>query len=200
MPDGGLLGFVNEYGYLAIFLLVFLQELGVPLPNELVLIFAGALTEIGDLNFWIVFLVTVLADVIGTTCLFSVFYFFEHFIMERIKKWEFVNKKLEIIKARLIKHDKLGIFIGRMTPYLRGYVSVAAGILNLPYRVFVPIAVFSAMIWTGGYVTLGHFLGKQWPAVAEFVRGYQWILLVALILGVGVWFFIRHRKKSRNPL
>lgn len=68
------------------------------------------------------FFVAVAADVIGTTLLFTVFYFFEHYIMERLKKWEKVNQKLETIKAKLVKHDKFGIFLGRLMPYVRGYV------------------------------------------------------------------------------
>jgi membrane protein DedA with SNARE-associated domain len=76
--DSGLLGFVNDYGYLAVFLLVFLQEIGIPnpVPNELVLLFAGALTSVGGLSVWLMFFTAVAADVIGTTIVFSVFYFF----------------------------------------------------------------------------------------------------------------------------
>ena len=147
--DGGLLGlvsdYVSNYGYLAVFALVFLQELGVPnpVPNELVLIFAGALTSIGGLSFWLTFLTAVSADIIGTTILFSAFYFFEHYIMEKISKWLPLNKKLEKIKATILKRGRWGIFLGRLMPYLRGYVSAAAGVLNLPYRVFLPMVIIS---------------------------------------------------------
>lgn len=50
--DSGLLGFVQDYSYLAVFVLVFLQEIGIQnsVPNELILIFAGALTSIGGLS------------------------------------------------------------------------------------------------------------------------------------------------------
>lgn len=193
---------MEQYGYLAVFLLVFLQEMGVPnpVPNELVLLFAGALTSIGGLNVWIMFLVAVAADVIGTTVLFSIFYFFERYIMEKIKKWKKINEKLDKIKNKLMKHDRWGIFLGRLIPYVRGYVSIAAGILNLPYRVFVPIVAISAAIWSGGYVVLGHFLGSRWEIVSEFVIRYQWILLGALVLVLAGWFYLRHRKKNKNQL
>jgi membrane protein DedA with SNARE-associated domain len=198
--DSGLLSFVSDYGYVAVFLLVFLQEMGIPnpVPNELILLFAGALTSIGGLSVWMMFLVAVAADVIGTTLLFTVFYFFEHYIMERIKKWEKINQKLETIKAKLIKHDKFGIFLGRLMPYVRGYVSVAAGILNMPYRVFVPIVALSAAIWSGGYVVLGHFLGRQWEVVAGVIEQYKWSFFVVLASILIVWVYLRHRKNKNS--
>ncbi len=195
-----MLGFVGDYGYWAVFILVFLQELGIPnpVPNELILIFAGALTSIGGLNFWLVFLIAVSADIIGTTILFSVFYFFEHYIMEKISKWLPLNKKLEKIKVTILKRGRWGIFLGRLMPYLRGYVSIAAGVLNLPYRVFLPMVAVSAMLWTGGYVVLGHFLGNQWETVAKVVEQYKWSFLAVVISIVALWLYWRSRKRQKN--
>ena len=201
MPElNGLLGFVSDYGYLAVFLLVFLQEIGVPnpVPNELVLLFAGALTSIGDLSIWLMFLTAVAADIIGTTLLFSVFYFFEHKIMEKVRKWEKINQKLDAIKAKILERGKPAIFLGRMMPFVRGYVSVAAGILNIPYKTFLPMVIFPAIIWTGGYVTLGHFLGKRWETVANFIEQYQWMLLAALILVAAIWIYLKRKKNLKN--
>lgn len=197
----GFLGFITDYGYAAVFLLVFIQEIGIPtIPNELVLIFAGALTTIGRLNFWAMFWTSVAADVIGTSILFFVFYFFEKKIMERIPKWIPINQYLEKVKAMLKKHDKWAIMIGRMMPYGRGYVSAAAGILNISYRVFLPMVFISAVIWTGGYVTLGHLLGFQWKRVADFIAGYQWVVLVAVLLAVVIWAYIHHRGKKHQKI
>ncbi len=197
-----LLGFVNEYGYWAIFLLVFLQEIGVPnpVPNELVLLFAGALTVIGSLNFWLTLLIAIVADVLGTTLLFTVFYFFEHYIMERVSKWKGVDEKLERIKESILRRGKWGIFLGRMMPYIRGYVSVAAGILNIPYRVFLPMVVIPALLWTGGYITIGHFLGQKWQVVASFIERYQWLLFVAILIGVAGYILWRRRKKVQKSI
>ncbi|KKU84994.1 MAG: hypothetical protein UY12_C0014G0004 [Parcubacteria group bacterium GW2011_GWA2_47_8b] len=202
--DGGLLGlvsdYVSNYGYLAVFALVFLQELGVPnpVPNELVLIFAGALTSIGGLSFWLTFLTAVSADIIGTTILFSAFYFFEHYIMEKISKWLPLNKKLEKIKATILKRGRWGIFLGRLMPYLRGYVSAAAGVLNLPYRVFLPMVIISAVLWSGGYVVLGHFLGTQWETVAEVVEQYKWSFVAVVVSILALWFYWRSRQRRKN--
>ena len=197
----GFLGFIANHGYSAVFLLIFIQEIGIPtIPNELVLIFAGALTTIGGLSYLRMFLTAVSADVIGTSTLFCVFYFFEKNIMEKIPKWIPINEYLDKIKKMIEKYDKWAIMIGRMMPYGRGYVSVAAGILNISYRVFLPMVFISAIVWSGGYVTLGHFLGFQWKRVADFISGYQWLVLVGVVLAVLIWIYISHRKRKHQEL
>lgn len=200
-PVSGFFGFITEHGYLAIFLLVFLQELGIStVPNELVLIFGGALTTIGGLDFWVMLWTAVAADIIGTSILYFIFYFFEKKIMERLPKWVPINAYLDKIKAMVEKHDKWAILLGRMMPYVRAYVSVAAGVLNIPYKIFLPMVVVSAIVWTGGYVTLGHFLGYQWKKVADVVSGYQWIGFLALLLVVIGMIYWHHRKKKHLEL
>lgn len=191
-----LIQFVTDYGYWAVFSLVFLQEIGIPnpVPNELILLFGGALTVIGGLNFWLMFLTVIAADVIGTTILFSAFYFFEYYLLERISKWLPINKNLDRIKTMLVKHDRWAILLGRLMPYLRGYVSVAAGVLNIPYRVFLPMVAISATIWSGGYVIAGHFLGTQWEKVGDFISRYQWIFLIVLTLTGLSWWIWKHQR------
>lgn len=63
--------YMGKYSYIAIFSLVFLQEMGVPnpVPNELVLLFCGYLTSIGELDFITVLLTVVAADTIGSSLL-----------------------------------------------------------------------------------------------------------------------------------
>src|SRR5208337_4176495 len=81
--------YVTRYGYMAIFLLVILQELGVPNPvtNEFVLLFSGYLAFSGVLNLWLVCLTAVSADCVGTTILYAVFYVFGEYIMDHRPSW-----------------------------------------------------------------------------------------------------------------
>jgi len=196
----GVLAFINNYGYAAVFILVFLQEIGIPnpVPNELVLLFAGALSTIGDLNFFLIFLTAVAADVIGSSILYFAFYFFEHWILERLSKWTAINKNLDKMKERILKQGLWAIFLGRMIPFVRGYVSTAAGVLNIPYKVFLPIVATSAAIWSGGYVILGHYLGKNWEVVGRIIGAYLWPVAGGLIAVVIAVFLLRSWRKRRR--
>lgn len=161
-----LFNYIATHGYTTIFLLVVLAELGVPnpVPNELILVYVGTLAASGTLELLPAFLVAVAADFIGTSILYSILYLCGEFLVSKNFKW-FPRQKIESFSRRISERGKWGIFIGRLLPYLRGYASVAAGLLRIPPKVFLSVVILSAMLWSGGYVLLGYFIGPHLKSV-----------------------------------
>jgi membrane-associated protein len=177
--------YITEFGYLAIFVLVFLQEIGVPNPvtNEFVLLFSGYLAYCGVLRFWPVFLTAVSADCIGTALLYAVFYRFGPSIVRRRPRWVPISpEKLECVASRISERQHWGVYLARLVPFLRGYASVAAGILPIPPRVFFPAVAFSAITWSGGYVVAGYLLGPYWEQAAGRIGRVEVAVLIAVLL------------------
>lgn len=193
-----LANYIIEYGYVTIFSLVFLQEIGIPnpIPNELILLFAGYLASIGKLDFYWVVITVVAADLIGTTILYSVFYYFGKRIMKHFKKF-LPNKKIDSLIDFLSNKGRWGIYLGRMLPLLRGYASVAAGLLRLPPQEFIPAVLLSAVTWSGGYVIVGWILGPKWETVSDYLGfGNTLIILLAFIAAyiIGIKIYGRIKK------
>ena len=179
--------YITTYGYLAIFLLVLLQELGVPNPvtNEFVLLFSGYLAFSGLLNLWLVFLTAVSADCIGTTILYAVFYLYGKRIMNRRPRWFPVSPaQIKRMAQGISKHQLFGVYAARLIPFLRGYASVAAGILPIRPAIFLPAVVVSAITWSGGYVIAGRLLGPQWEHFAAKAGRVGSLVLVAALIAV----------------
>jgi len=177
--------YITRYGYLAIFLLVLLQELGVPNPvtNEFVLLFSGYLAFSGVLNLWLVFLTAVSADCIGTTILYAVFYRFGEYILDHRPRWLPASRAhIDRLARRISERGQWGIYAGRLIPFLRGYASVAAGLLLIQPKVFVPAVVVSAITWSGGYVVAGRLLGPYWKQVASKIGGVESVVLLATLI------------------
>jgi membrane protein DedA with SNARE-associated domain len=175
--------YIAEFGYVAIFLIVFLQELGVPNPvtNEFILLFSGYLAFSGVLNFWLVFLTAVSADFIGTTLLYAVFYRCGAWILAHRAKWIPVSAaRLERIASRISSRQRWSIYVARLVPFVRGYASVAAGLMPIPPRVFIPAVAISAVTWSGGYVTAGRLLGPYWERAAHRIGSVE----VAVVVGI----------------
>jgi len=181
--------YIIKYGYLAVFGLIFIQELGVPnpVPNEIILLFAGYLASIKILSFPLILLAGISADFIGTSILYGVFYFFGDQILKHAPSWLPVHK-IKVIEQRVAKRGWWGVFIGRLLPYLRGYASVAAGLLKIPPKKFLSSVIITAVIWSGGYVMAGRLLGKQWDKFAS--RLSLWQVLAIVIGGIILIFFI----------
>jgi membrane protein DedA with SNARE-associated domain len=176
---------IAKYGYPAIFLLVLLQELGVPNPvtNEFVLLLSGYLAFTGVLNLWLVLASAVSADFIGTTILYAVFFRWGGSIIARRPRWLPISPaQIETIAQSLSKRRQWGIYVARLVPFLRGYASVAAGILAIQPRIFVPAVLISAITWSGGYVLAGRLLGPYWEQFAERIGSLESLVLVVVLI------------------
>jgi membrane protein DedA with SNARE-associated domain len=197
MPDE-LVIYILKYGYYAIFLFVFSQEIGLPnpIPNELVLLFSGYLAFMGLLKLPFVILAALLADFTGTCILFIIFYFFGNFILQHKPRWLPIPvKSLARLQERIAKNGLTGIYLGRLTPFIRGYTSVIAGLLQIKPKVFAPIALITATIWATMYVMAGILLGPFWSRVAPNVTSIKYIMLLVfstIILIVILRALIKH--------
>jgi membrane protein DedA with SNARE-associated domain len=182
---------IREYGYVAIFLFVFLQEIGVPNPltNELVLLFSGYLAYLGVLNTLKVFFVAVSADFIGTSILYFIFYLVSRQYIFKCPPRVLTKfiRKLKKLKQRINNRNVWTIFLGRLTPFLRGYISVAAGILQIKPRAFLTTVLLSAITWSGGLVLVGKTLGPYWNEVIQKIGIVQFIMLLAILIVISAF-------------
>lgn len=194
-----LVAYITKYGLIAVFSLVFLQEIGMPnpVPTELVILFSGYLSSIGKLNFAAVFFTAVAADFIGTSVLYFVFYYFSSWVLTRFSKRISVDK-INRLKAKLEKRSFWGVYLGRLLPYVRGYTSVAAGIIEIPPHIFLPAVVLSAITWSGGYVVAGKLLGPRWISLASKLGTGKLVILVLIILIIIIFIGPRVYRRFRR--
>ena len=182
MPEQ-LLNYINQYGYLLLFTLVFLQEIGVPsFPNEIVLYYFGYMASQNNFNLILVLLVAITADIIGTSLLYFAFYFFGKVLMKYKPTWIKIDKqKLKAIKSKLISRKSSTIFFLRMTPFLRGYISVFAGMMHFPFKVYFKQIVVTAILWTGSWVVLGCITNDYFRNTLNFVKDNKDIIILIMI-------------------
>ena len=177
---------ISQYGYLSIFLLVFLQEIGVPnpIPNELVLLFSGYLSFTGVLSLPLAILSAIIGDLLSSGTLFIAFYFFGNYIFKRLPKWIPLSKeKLESISEKIRVSGHYGIFIGRLTPFIKGYVSVLSGLTRVKPSKFGIILLSTSIIWASAYVCCGYFAGPYWELI---MRNNSTIQHQVLLIAVSV--------------
>jgi membrane protein DedA with SNARE-associated domain len=200
-----LIAFITHYGYLAIFILIFLQEIGLPdpVPNEFILLFSGYLAYAGVLKFWLVFGTAIAGDFIGTLVLYTVFYYFGKALLKRKPRWLPVSReRIDKIANTLSHKDWWGVYLGRLIPYLRGYTSVAAGLLQMHPGIFVTMVFLSAITWSGGYVIVGKLFGSHWNDLVRLLSSLR--IVVLMVIGAVILFFIlrylRSNQKKNNQV
>jgi uncharacterized membrane protein YdjX (TVP38/TMEM64 family) len=192
--------FIANYGYYALFLLIFSQEIGIPnpIPNELVLGYAGYLCSQGTLKFPLVILSAVSADFLGTNILYFIFYFFGKQILKHKPKWLPISEKaINRASQRVAKGGIWSIWVGRITPFIRGYTSIIAGILQIKPKKFLPIALISALIWANVCVSIGKLMGNNWSKLILYFTNFKYLIL-SLVVFLGGYLIIRYYQKSKT--
>ena len=197
MPEE-VVNFITRYGYLAIFILVFLQEIGMPnpIPNELVLMFSGYLSFKGILYPPFVILTVISADFIGTNILYVLFYHAGKYIMLKKPKWIPLSATMmDRLTKKVSEGGQLSIFIFRVTPFTRGYTSVITGLLHIKPGIFLPIALLSASIWATIYVVVGYIMGPSWNLYAKELGSFKYIMLAVLAAAFCMVLFVYYYRK-----
>ncbi len=173
-----------DWGYLGIFLFVFVGNLGVPVPEESVLIAAGFLAAHGLLDLEWVYAVAVASAVTGDCSGFMIGRTGGQHLLERLaSRFEFVRLRIERLRLFFDQHGSKAVFMARFIMGARFLAGPMAGAAGMPFLRFLGWNVMGALIWCSLMVTIGYLVGDEiWRAVGFVHWGARWIGLgVALI-------------------
>lgn len=189
-----LLSFIAHFGYIGIFGLLVLGIIGLPVPDEVLMTFAGYLISQGKLHY----LTTVIVSVVGSFTGMSISYLIGHkFGYPLLEKY---GSKIHMTKENLghaqqwfKRFGKFAVMIGYFIPVIRHLTAYFAGISKWSYRTFFVYAAPGAMLWAVTFITLGTYLGEHWLEVTETIHRY---LLIAVVLIVGMALIIWYIKRK----
>jgi len=190
---------VTQYGHVAIFCLLVLGIVGLPVPDEWLLTFAGYLVYKGHFHY----LPTVAAAFAGSVCGITISY-----IIGRTGGLYLIHKYgryVHLTQARLDRvhnwFERMGrwtLFFGYYMPGVRHFTAVVAGSSELEPHVFALFAFSGALVWVVTFISLGYFLGERWSTISEEIHGVLlWLTIAAVAAGLLFWW-LRRRKKGRQ--
>lgn len=186
---------LHAYGYLGVFVVVFLES-GVifALPGDSLLFTAGLLASILGLNLPLLILVVFLGAFFGSLAGYFIGYYIDHLrryhFMRVILKEEYVNEAHAFFK----KHGLAAILISRFVPVLRTFTPIAAGVAEMERGSFIRYSFLSALLWSVSVTLAGFYLGRAFPQLKDYIS-YLIILVVIVSVLPGVWHWQRTRRK-----
>ena len=187
MPDFGQL--IGHWGYLAIFVLVILGNMGIPLPEETVLILAGYLVWQGDLRLSLVLAVGIVSAVVGDNIGYWIGREYGQGAIERYGHWVLGNAagRLESMRGFVTRYGSLGVFVARFLPGLRFMAGPLAGATGLRPLRFVVANLCGAALYVPLSVAIGYAvgygLGDHVARLKRVVGKIEHIVLIVAILG-----------------
>jgi len=161
------LDFVERFSYLGLFLILFAEEGGIPLPIPGD-IFIATVAALPKTNYFLLVLTVVTATLCGSTILFTLARFFGHKLIVKFGKYiKLTPEKIKRIEKWFEKRGGLAIVIGRLIPGLRIITPAVAGIFEVSYRTFWLYTAIAAFIWANIYYLIGRFFGEVLKTVIK---------------------------------
>jgi membrane protein DedA with SNARE-associated domain len=189
---------IVEYGYAAIFCLLMLGIVGLPVPDETLLTFSGFL--IFKKQFHIA--PTLLAAFFGSTCGITLSYTLGRTLgFSLIHKYgpyiHITEERVNRARGWLEHSGAWSLTFGYFVPGVRHLTAYVAGTSKLRLPIFALFAYSGGLIWSTTFVTLGYFLGNEWSRVSHEIHSYALMLTLVLAAGALIYFWFHKAQRGR---
>jgi membrane protein DedA with SNARE-associated domain len=203
--ESTVLHWVATYGYAAIFTLLVLGIVGLPVPDEFLLTGCGFLIYQNDLRPVPAFLSALAGSMSGITC---------SYIIGRTIGWKFLHSRfgrfLHISDARIRSvhdwFDRIGhwaLLIGYFIPGVRHFTAIVAGTSKLELRSFAMYAYSGAAVWVSTFLFIGYHFGRRWNEILALVEHHLTLASmgagVLILLYLVAHYLVIRRRRLRRP-
>ncbi|MGA8026819.1 MAG: DedA family protein [Bryobacteraceae bacterium] len=191
-----LLAWLSHYGYFGLFGLLMFGFIGLPVPDETLLIFSGYLISRGRLHPGLTFF----AGFAGSTCGISLSYVIGrtlgHRFVRRYGRYvRITEQRIQRVHRWFLRTGEWLLPIGYFIPGVRHLTAFVAGMSDLEYYIFAAFAYSGAAIWVGTFLTLGYFVGDEWQAALRVVHRYTVLAAILLAMAIGAAWWIQRRRR-----
>ncbi len=179
--------FITEYGYVAVFFLMVLENVFPPIPSEVILPFIGYAAAQGQLNLVIAVCVATLGSLLGTCLWFLVGWLVPATTLENFfrKYGGFVAielKDFQLAVRTFTRFERTAVFVGRFIPGVRSVISIPAGSVRMPVKLFLILSLCGTFIWNTLLMLIGFFILGDFSVVEAYMAPVTDIILLGFLL------------------
>ena len=189
---------LDHFGYWAVLLLVMVEDFGIPVPGETVLIVASIYAGAGRLNVVAVGIVG-FAAVTGDNIGFALGHFGGRALALRLGRYvRLTEERLDKAEAFFNHHGAWIITVARFIEVLRQVNGIVAGVSGMRWLRFLAFNALGAALWTVTWVSLGYLAGSRIGTIYHYISVYSWYVLIALavlLTGYMAWRVLRRRRR-----
>ena len=206
---------IGDYGLYAVFLLM-LADAVFPAASEVVMVYAGAVasgafagqdvvlfgTEIdhGLTAYVAMALAGTIGYTVGAIIGWAIGLYGGRPYLERHGRWLHLDKtKLDRAEAWFERWENWAVFLGRLTPVVRSFVSIPAGVMEVPLVRYTVLTLAGSAIWCFAFAGAGYLAGSNWEDFHHAFRYADYVIAAAVVGGVA-WLAWRYVKKRRRRI
>jgi membrane protein DedA with SNARE-associated domain len=200
---------ILDYGLLAVFVLMLLESACIPIPSEVTMLFGGALTNAAfvasvtrdgkPLNFVAVGLAGAVGNLVGSWAAWGVGYVGGRPLIERWGRYVFLRPlELQRAEAWFERYGQTAVFVSRLLPVVRTFISLPAGVAEMPLARFSVFTFLGCLPWTFALTAVGWAVGSQWLVAEHYLKPISYVIAAACVLVVAVWYARRVAAERRR--
>lgn len=192
-----ILGVIDAYGYAGIFIGMVIESIGIPLPSEIILPYAGYLAYLGRFDFWIVVIVGTFACLVGSLITYFIAFFGGNYFFERYGRYiGITERELHLTNEWFEKFGEMFVFFSRMIPGLRAYSSIPAGICRMDLKKFSGYSFLGSLPWNAALTFVGFYLGANWHDITSAY--YNIVIAVFLVCAIVILVYVLRSKRAKR--
>ena len=193
---------LQHFGVWAIALLIMVEDFGIPVPGETILIAGAIYAGAGRLNVVAVGVAAFIAAIIGDNIGFAIGHFGGRALALRWGKYVFLTEeRLNKAEAFFDRRGAIVITFARFVEGLRQANGIIAGITGMHWLRFLIFNAIGAALWVGTWVSLGYLAGDHITTIYHYITLYSYYVLIALavlVVGYIAWRLRRRRRRSAS--
>ena len=188
--------FFARYGYWVVFFGVMLENGGLPLPGETVLLFAGFLAYQGQIQLRWAIGVAIGGATLGDSLGYALGRYGGNAFFDRyVKRFKFLGRQFENSRTLFLKHGHWAVFTGRFITGLRVFAGPLAGLFKMPYPRFLLFNFTGAVIWATAIGCVGFLFGDNWDNLVHVVKDIHRVTLdLMMVLAVVAFIYLLRRR------
>ncbi len=191
--------FIDSVGTVGVFLLMTLESACIPVPSEAIMLFAGFNVSEGEMTLFGIVLAGVLGNVVGSWIAYAVGYYGRLELLDRNRLIHVNRSHLEWADRWFEKHGDVTVFVCRMVPIVRTFISLPAGVARMPFWRFTLLTFAGCVPWVLALALVGRAVGDNWNQWQDKLHYLDYAVLAAIVIGVAYLLIRRRRSAGQNP-
>jgi membrane protein DedA with SNARE-associated domain len=195
-------GSISELGYLGVVILMAIESACIPLPSEIVMPFAGYLASVGKFSLVGAATMGAVGCNIGSTLAYVIAAKGGRRAIERWGTYIFIRPaELAQTERFFARYGAMAVFVGRLLPVVRTFISFPAGLARMPMLKFQVYTFLGSWPWCLALAYVGYVLGKRWdsdPILRRLFHQFDAVIVLALLFACGWFVWSRRREKLRH--
>ncbi|MEE9275855.1 MAG: DedA family protein [bacterium] len=192
-------GYLAEFTYGGIFLLLLMCGLGFPLPEDIPILISGYLSHLGVIELWPALAVNLGGVLIGDLTIYFLGYWLgRRALSHPLLRPVITPARLKRVEDFFERHGKKAVFFGRFLAGFRAPTFLVAGIIRMPVRLFVLLDVGAAFLTVPLFFFAAYIFGDEIDALRHAIGTTQRAILLLLAAGVVSTLMVRTLRRRRE--